>query len=154
VIADAFPPIAEVVPHGGRMVLLSRVLEHSDARTVCAVNISPDAPFVEPAGTVPAWIGIEYMAQCVAAHAGLRAYFRGEPRKIGFLVGSRRVELRTRGFRVGQALTVQADHTWGDRESAAFTCRLVDAETGDLLVEAMLNVYQPATLDRFMPTTE
>ena len=145
-----YPPLAEVLPHRGRMILLSRVLAHSGTRTVCAVAIDHDGPFVQAAGTVPAWIGIEYMAQCVAAHAGLRAHARGEPPRIGFLVGARRVDFRTAGFRVGQPLTVHASHIWGDRESAAFACGVVDGESDDVLVEATLTVYQPATLEPFL----
>ena len=101
-IAGPLPPVADVLPHRGPMVLLSRILEHSEQHTVCAVDIRIDAPFVEPAGTVPAWIGLEYMAQCVAAHAGLRARAHGEPVRTGFLIGSRRIDVRTSGFPVGQ----------------------------------------------------
>jgi predicted hotdog family 3-hydroxylacyl-ACP dehydratase len=147
----AYPPIADVLPHTGRMVLLSRVLEHSASRTVCAVAIGDDAPFVDAAGMVPAWIGLEYMAQCVAAHAGLRAHVKGERPRIGFLVGARRVDFLASGFRAGQRLAVEAAHVWGDRESAAFTCRLMDAESGAVLAEGALTVYQPVTLDAFLP---
>ena len=149
--AEPFPPVAEVLPHRGRMVLLSRVLEHSAKHTVCAVEIGPDAPFLEPGGTVPAWIGVEYMAQCVAAHAGLRARARGEPAKIGFLIGSRRLEFRTDGFRIGQRLTALATHTWGESESASFACRLLDSGSGALLVEGSLSVFLPQALERFLP---
>jgi 3-oxoacyl-[acyl-carrier-protein] synthase I len=148
---EPFPPVADVLPHQGRMVLLSHVLEHSRTHTACAVEIGPDAPFLEPGGSVPAWIGIEYMAQCVAAHAGLRSRARGEPAKIGFLIGSRRVEFLTDGFRVGQTLVAEATHTWGESESAAFACRLLDRASGALLVEGSLSVFLPPTLDRFVP---
>ena len=146
-IAEPFPPVADVLPHRGPMVLLSRILEHSEQHTVCAVDIRADALFVEPAGTVPAWIGLEYMAQCVAAHAGLRARARGEPVRTGFLIGSRRIDVRTSSFRVGQTLTVVATHTWGEQEAAAFACTLLDADSRTILVEGTLSVFRPRTLD-------
>ena len=147
---EPFPPVADVLPHRGRMVLLSRVLEHSVERTVCSVEIDVDAPFLEPTGLVPAWIAVEYMAQCVAAHAGLCARAKGEPVKIGFLIGSRRLEFRTDGFRVGQVLAVEATHVWGESESALFACRLLAHGSGAPLVEGNLNVFLPDSLEQFL----
>ena len=34
-------------------------------------------------GGVPAWVGIEYMAQCIAVHSGLLSRAAGEPRRPG-----------------------------------------------------------------------
>jgi len=147
---ESFPPVADVLPHRGRMVLLSRILEHSDERTTCSVEIDADAPFVEPTGRVPAWVGVEYMAQCVAAHAGLCARARGEPARIGFLIGSRRLEFRTDGFQVGQMLVVEATHVWGESESALFACRLLGDGFPSPLVEGNLNVFQPDSFERFV----
>lgn len=143
------PPVAEVLPQRGRMILLSSVLEHSADHTVCAVEVGADTPFLDASGMVPAWIGVEYMAQCVAAHAGLEAWAKAEAVRIGFLIGSRRLDFRTHGFRVGQRLTVQSTRTWGEQEFAMFACRLTDAASDVLLVEGNLNVFLPQSLDRF-----
>jgi len=147
---DVFPPVAEVLPHRGPMVLLSRVIAHSGTHTACVVEIGPNAPFMDRRGRVPAWVGVEYLAQCVAAHAGLRARAKGEPVKVGLLVGARRLEFRTTGFAVGQTLTAQATHLWGAHESASFESRLLDAGTGAVLVEGNLSVFLPQTLERFI----
>ena len=68
-------------------------------------------------------------------------------RRTGFLIGSRRIDVRTSSFRVGQTLTVVATHTWGEQEAAAFACTLRDADSGTILVEGTLSVYRPRTLD-------
>jgi predicted hotdog family 3-hydroxylacyl-ACP dehydratase len=146
----ALPSVAEILPQRGRMMLLSSVLEHSDGETVCAVEVGADTPFVDAGGTVPAVMGVEYMAQSVAAHAGLQAWARGEPPRVGFLIGSRRLDFRTRsGFRVGQRLIVRVTHVWGEEEYAMFACRLMDAESQATLVEGNLNVFLPRSLDGF-----
>ncbi len=145
-----FPSVADIVPQGGRMMLLSSILEHSEDHTVCAVEVSADTPFVEAGGAVPAVMGVEYLAQCVAAHAGLQAWARGEPPRVGFLIGARRLDLcAPTGFRVGQRLIARVTRTWGEEEFAMFACRLVDAASDAVVVEGNLNVFLPRSLERF-----
>ena len=83
-----FPPIEALVPHKPPMLLLDRVLSYSTDYVSCEVEIRVDSPFVRD-GVVPAIVGLEYMAQCVAAFAGLSARHKGEAPRIGFLLGSR-----------------------------------------------------------------
>ena len=145
-----FPPVAEILPQRGRMMLLSSVLEHSDDHTACVVDVGADSPFLENDGTVPALIGVEYMAQCVAAHAGLQRWAKGEAPRVGFLIGSRRLDFRSpMGFHVGQRLVVHVTRAWGEEEFAMFACRLIDAGSQAVLVEGNLNVFLPRSLDRF-----
>jgi predicted hotdog family 3-hydroxylacyl-ACP dehydratase len=145
-----FPPVEAILPQRGRMMLLSAVLEHSDDRTVCTASVRSDSPFVDDDDTMPPVIGLEYLAQCVAAHAGLRGWSRGEPPRVGFLIGARRLDFRSGArLRVGQRLTVEASRTWGEEEFAMFACRLHDAGARALLLEGSLNVFLPRSLDRF-----
>lgn len=140
-------PVAGLLPHRAPMILLDAVLEHTADRTVCVVTIGDDALFREPGGLVPAWVGLEHMAQCVAAHAGLRARAAGDPPPVGFLIGSRRVLFHAAGFAPGQALTVTAKHLWGDSGLGSFACSVHDAGTGTVLAEGTLSVYLPKDLD-------
>ena len=152
-MADGFPSVAAILPQRGRMMLLSSVLEHSDEHTVCDVDVRADSPFLAPDGTAPALMGIEYLAQCVAAHAGLRAWMKGEGPRVGFLIGSRRLDfLSQAGFRVGQRLIVQATRVWGEEEFAMFACRLLDAASQAVDLEGHLNVFLPRSLERFGDT--
>ena len=57
--------------------------------TVC---IGEDSMFFEPPHGVPGYVGLEYIAQTIAAHGGLRARAVGEPVRIGFLLGTRRYD--------------------------------------------------------------
>src|SRR2546430_4782130 len=96
-----YPGIEEVLPQAGRMVLLTRIVGHTEERTICAVEVSTTSPFYDGQGGVPAWVALEYMAQCVAAHGGPPAPAAGDPLTIGFLLRSRSIALHTPGFRPG-----------------------------------------------------
>lgn len=135
------PPVADLIPHDGHMVLLSEVLEHSEEETVCSLEIGP-GPFMDPSGRVGAWIGIELMSQCVAAHGGLLAYAVGEAPKIGLLLGSRRVRLLRGHYEAGEKMIARAVPVWGKEEGlVAFDCTLTCATTGDLYAEGRLNCF-------------
>lgn len=138
------PPIGEVVPHRGRMVLLSRVLEHGPTATACAVAIDAQRLFVQRDGSVGSWVGVEYMAQCVGAHAGMIARAAGEEPRVGYLVSSRRLRFHAPRFVPGQELRVSAVQLWGGQQGmVSFQCKIEDASSGALLVEGRLNCFLP-----------
>src|SRR5207253_9894170 len=116
------PGIEEVLPQAGRMVLLTRIVGHTEERTICAVEVSTTSPFYDGQGGVPAWVALEYMAQCVAAHGGLRARAAGDPVTIGFLLGSRSITLHTPRFQPGQHLEVAAAPGRGAHGVVSFAC--------------------------------
>ena len=136
-------PVADLLAHRPTMVLLEAVVQHSADRTVCVTTIGDNTIFRDAGGEVPAWVGLEYMAQCIAAHAGLRARADGKPPPVGFLIGSRRVAFHVAGFVPGQALIVTANHLWGETGLGSFACSVEDGGTGTLLAEGALNVFVP-----------
>ncbi|MGH0035907.1 MAG: 3-hydroxylacyl-ACP dehydratase [Myxococcota bacterium] len=139
-----WPPPGQLIPHAGAMVLLSRVRAHDESRTVCEIDVDALPLFRDERGCVPAWLGLEFMAQCVAAHAGLVGRLAGEPPKIGLLVGSRRVRFHRAMYTAGQCLSVSARRTWGqDSGLVAFECAIDDARTDERLAEGRLNCFMP-----------
>ena len=135
-----FPPIAQLLPQAGAARLLERVLAHDGEGTRCAVDPARSALFRDASGRVPAWVALEYMAQCAAADGSLRHRARGEPREPALLVGSRRVAFRCAHFDAAQLLEVTARHAAGQRELLAFDCAVYDARGGEPLAEGRLNV--------------
>jgi predicted hotdog family 3-hydroxylacyl-ACP dehydratase len=121
------------------MLLLDEVVSYESDRVTCEVRIRPDSTFIE-GGQVPAVVGIEYMAQTVAAFAGLSARDKGQPARIGFLLGCRDLTITTDGFEVGQRLIVEARRTWGDADLGSFVCK-VERE-GEIVLQGVLTVYQ------------
>jgi len=138
---EAFPPIADLIPHSGPMCLLDRVLEHSPERTVCRVDPSGSAILARPDGSVPVWVAIEYMAQCVAVHGGLAARALGEAPRPGLLLGSRRVRFDAVDFAPGDAMCVIARHHAGERGLVVFECAVARESDSAPLVQGRLNVY-------------
>ena len=134
------PPLAELLPHTGLMRLLERVEAHDGEETTCLALPSASTLFVDASGEVPSWVGVEYMAQCAAAHGGLlaRAY-REEPR-LGLFVGSRRLVFRRRVFARDVPLRIRARLAAHRGDSFAFDCRIDDPAGGPPLVEGRLNV--------------
>lgn len=91
---SSIPPIAELVPHGGAMCLLERVLEWNEATVTLATTShrDPDNPLCSD-GRLRAIHLCEYGAQAMAVHGGLRARARGERARAGLLVSLRDVVL-------------------------------------------------------------
>lgn len=144
-------PVTTIVPHAGRMCLLNQALEGDAESLTCEVTISEDDLFFVNGG-VDAWVGIEYMAQTVAAWAGWRARLRGEEPKIGFLLGSRRYESRHPRFALGETLRVDVHRQFqADNGIGQFDCR-IELE-GKTIATATLTVYEPADARDFLMGT-
>jgi predicted hotdog family 3-hydroxylacyl-ACP dehydratase len=134
-----------LVPHTGAMLLLSDVLRHDAEETACGVEIAAQRLFREADGSVPAWIGLEYMAQCIAVHAALSRASE-EPPPIGFLVSVRGLRFHCRHFEPAQRLEAVARRIGsGSGGLSSFACSLRDAATGASLAEGRIGCYVPPT---------
>ena len=143
------PPISELLPHTAPMILLDRVLDVGPETLQSEVTIRSNAPFCD-GERVGGWVGIEYMAQTVAALAGWTARQRNLPVRIGFLVGTRQYTSHTPWFRVGDVLRIQVKREIeNDNGVSAVHCRITGPD-GELHAEAMLTVFQPDNLEDFL----
>ena len=121
------------------MLLLDRVLAYDGECVTCETVLRPDSPFADQ-GHVPAVVGIEYMAQTIAAGAGLRGREKGGGARTGFLLGCRSLTIAVDSFQIGDRLTIEARRAWGENELGNFMCKV---QRGDeVLVEGALTVYQ------------
>ena len=142
--AESTPPIAEVVPHRGRALLLDRIETHETEMTCCVVEIDASTWLRRADGTVPAWIGIEYMAQCIAAHEGCVARETGRKLEPGFLVRARRVRFHHHELRAGERLAVRVRRLRGRPAlgAMAYACEIRAGARPEapLVAEAQLTV--------------
>jgi predicted hotdog family 3-hydroxylacyl-ACP dehydratase len=148
--ASQFPQYSfeSVVPHTGTMVLLDQIEHWDDVELQASVIVCADAPFVDANG-MPAWVGIELMAQTIAAFGGCRARRAGQPVKIGFLVGSRRYSVSHAYFPTGAQLQVNVKEiVTGDQGLSVFECTLQGP--GDISASANINVFQPEDPEQFL----
>lgn len=134
------PHIRTLLPHSGPMVLLDRVLAIED-ESLCAEVLIRDNSLFCVNGAVGAWVGLEYMAQAIGAYAGYRSQQRGEPVRIGYLLGTRSYDSKQPCFTVGSCLKIHVKRVWqGEDGLASFDCH-IDGETG-LLAKATVTVFQ------------
>ncbi len=102
------PPIEELIPHRGESILLDRVIAHDGESTTATLIVGSQRWLRQGDGSVPSWLAIEYMAQCVAAHEGLLARAEGRRLPLGFLASVTRLRLGISRFRGDEQLRVRA----------------------------------------------
>ena len=142
------PDIRSLVPHAGPMLLLDRVVSADADNLLAEVRIRSDSLFCNADG-VGVWVGIEYMAQAIAAWAGCIARSRGEPVKLGFLLGTRRYESSRPIFVIGSLLQVHVRRVFQDESGlGSFEC-YIDDEQGRVAT-ATVTVFQPRNVNDFL----
>ncbi|MBV8657185.1 MAG: 3-hydroxylacyl-ACP dehydratase [Burkholderiales bacterium] len=135
-------PIVPLLPQTGRMCLLETAVEGDEASFVAETTIRDDNLFQDGAG-VGAWVGIEFMAQCVAAWAGWRAQLQGAAPPVGFLLGTRAYQCSRPLFLTGETLRIEAVCDYrADNGLGKFDCTIAIA--GEMVASASLTVFEPA----------
>jgi predicted hotdog family 3-hydroxylacyl-ACP dehydratase len=135
--------IANFVPHRAPMILIDRVLEHQENSLDTATKItSASAYFDDTIQGVPNYVGIEYMAQSIAALAGVEALLRNDRVRVGFLLGTRKLVMHLDNFTLGKTYRTRVSRLYQeDTGLAVFDCQIFDEQT--LVAQANVNVFQP-----------
>jgi predicted hotdog family 3-hydroxylacyl-ACP dehydratase len=135
--------LEQLLPHDHPMILLSRFICSQADSVICEVDISAQSPFYQAdLDGVPAYVGLEYMAQAVACYAGAAALADSAAIKIGFLLGSRKYQPTVSVFADGMTLVIRAQKLVMENSGlSVFSCDI--SANGEMLVQANLNVFQP-----------
>ncbi|MFD2640608.1 hotdog family protein [Pseudomonas japonica] len=134
-------PLAELLPHAGDMILIDGIESFDEEQIHTHLTVRPGGLFNRPDGSLPAWVGIELMAQTVAAYAGCRARQQGKPVELGFLLGTRKFECDVEYFPAGAHLRLHALRSLEDDNGmGVFECHLYGP---GLHATARLNVFRP-----------
>ena len=143
-------PVLDLLPHAPPMALLSRTLLVSDEAYEAEVDILESSLFCSQ-GAVPAWVGIEYMAQAIAAFAGAEALRRGEGVKVGFLLGSREYHCSAPYFKVGSTLSIRVKKVIHDPSGLSVVeCRLGPKGEAAPFVVSNLTVHEVPSLSAYL----
>ena len=136
-------PITELIPHRGQMVFIDELLHFEEPKACCTVTIREDLFFYDDQqAAIPSYIGIEYIAQSIAAYSGARSRHQQQSARIGYLLGSRRFEPTVEWFRLGQQLLIEVEEMVMDSSGlGVFDCciRIEDK----VVVRANVSVFQP-----------
>lgn len=144
-MSEALPPIEDLVPHRGAMLLLDGVAAADAAGIEAHATVRAGAWYLDERGAMPAWIGIELMAQAVAAFAGLEGRRSGRPPRPGMLLGTRAYRAHAPSFPPGERLRISAKLAEADESGfGTYECAIHGA--AGPLAEATLKVFAPADL--------
>ncbi|WP_354622783.1 hotdog family protein [Psychromonas sp. MME2] len=137
-----FADISVLLPHKMPMILIDNVIDVTALTIHCQVTINEFGLFFDKQlNATPAWVGIEFMAQTVAAWSGYHANQQGEPSPIGFLLGSRRYHSECSEFKLGETLDIYAEQLLENEGMAAFACRIEC--NSRVLASCQLNAFVP-----------
>lgn len=141
-------PIETLLPQSKRMVLVDDVVEVGDEHIVVELTVRDDGLFSQADQTVPAWVGLEYMAQSVAAFSGYHRRCRGEAIGLGFLLGTRHYQCSVGSFPCGSRLLIRAEKVIeAANEMSVFDCSL---EGDGIQASSKLNVLLPKDSQKFL----
>lgn len=155
---DRFP-VSDLLPQSGSMILIDAVKLIDNHSITTRLSVRDDGLFSLPDQTVPAWVGIEYMAQTIAAFSGYHCLLRGEPIRLGLLLGTRHFECRHSNYPCKTELCVHATRII---ESANDMCvfdstiEIANAESIDPVfsASAKINLLLPQNLQAFLNQTQ
>lgn len=140
-MSDFLPTIEELVRHRGQMLLIDSLVEASQDHAVGEVVISQTSSFFKPGRGVPAYVGLEYMAQTIAAFDGAHRLKSGAAPEIGFLLGTRRYASKVQFFLAQSLLKIRVNMVFSENGMAAFDCAIDVSD--EEIVTASINVYRP-----------
>jgi predicted hotdog family 3-hydroxylacyl-ACP dehydratase len=134
-------PAAEFVLHRKPMLLLDRLVEIEPGCAVCEWRVLDSDEFFVPGRGVPAYIGVEYMAQGIAVYAGARARVNGLLPPLGFLLGTRYFQAHIEFFELDMTYSLVCRELFRDAEGmGSYDCWIKHQERS--VAEARLTVFE------------
>ena len=134
-------PASTFVLHRKPMLFLDRLIDIGEDFATCEWCISEDFALYVPGLGVPTYAGVEYMAQCVAVHAGARARTCGFVPPHGYLLGTRHYKCTVSYFEAGVNYQATCQELVRDSQGmGSFACRIL--LDGNSIAEANLAVLE------------
>ncbi|ASJ76860.1 hypothetical protein [Granulosicoccus antarcticus] len=138
--------IKPYVPHSGRMCLLDTLLKTNGEVLEAGVVPTLQSQFATDQG-VPGWIGLEWMAQAIAAWSGVQARAAGRAPAIGFLLGTRHYDCKQPWLTLGEHFRIRVEQDFqADNGLGSFICNIYDSRSNQI-ASAQVNVFQPGPDD-------
>lgn len=141
---NAYPPVEELLPHGPEARCVDRIVDFvPDGALTAALDVRPELVLYDARRHgIPAWGGIEIMAQAAGLHQGLVARSRGAGRPhLGYLIGVREFRAAESLLAHGKTLEIVAECRAADAGGLArFDCRIL--WNGQERVSALLTVWR------------
>lgn len=129
----------EYIPHQIPMVFVDNLIEMFEHGAVANLSIRPELLFCEVEG-LPTWTSIELMAQTISAFSGWKGQQQGHTPKVGFLLGTRKLNLPVPFFEIGSTLIIRVEQQYLHEGLGQFACEI---DYKNHKISALLSVYEP-----------
>lgn len=142
--------IEQVLPHEQPMILLDQLVSFSKNNALCCCTITEQSLFFDASlQGVASYVGIEYMAQSIAAYANANELSHNRTVEVGFLVSSRKYQCEFSVFKLGMVLMINVEKIYRDESGlSAFDCNIFTNE--QQIASARINVFQPKNPKQFL----
>ena len=139
-------PIESILPHRGSMLFLDRVVSYGSDWIVCEADTAKQALFAQTPKGIPAWFGLEYMCQSIAALEGIKCLEKNASVRLSYVMGSRRICSELSHLPFDETLTIRADTEIRDESAiGVFNCKVFAAER--CIMQGMIKGYMPKSPD-------
>ncbi len=129
----------QYIPHEQPMIFIDHLVEVHEGYAIAELSIRPGLMFCEAEG-LPTWASIEIMAQTISAYSGWMGQQSQQPPKLGFLLGTRKMQLPFSHYALGKTLTIRVEQQYLHEGLGQFSCEI---HCDEQVISAMLSVYEP-----------
>jgi len=142
--------IDDYIPHRPPMRLIEELVEGGEDGVSTRVMIRRDSTFFnEQLKGVPAWVGLEYMAQTAAVWVGMDDLRHQRPVELGFLVSARQYQAKQPVFPLDSRLIVTVKRQFGEDAIVVFNGD-IRAENGEEFASAHFTAYRPDDVNAYL----
>jgi predicted hotdog family 3-hydroxylacyl-ACP dehydratase len=141
--------IEDILFHRGTMLLVDRALHFENDFAVAEAIPCAQRWYRNSAGNMPAWLGLELMAQTTSIHMSLKKKQHNLPVKMGALLGTHRYHSAVADFLAGEPLCIRAQVVMLDASGlGVYDCTITRRE--EVIATATLKVFEPEDFALFM----
>jgi len=141
-MSAVYPSFEEFLPHGKEMILLEQIVSASEEDVLCHARVGSPLLAGFDRDPVSPLLGLEYIAQALAAFAACSPERPDKKNKdgIGLIANVKHLELHEPHFYLGQELEVRAHRDLLSDTTAVFTGLISDAKQEKKLLSATITL--------------
>lgn len=148
--------IERYIPHRPPMRLVDNLISETPQKVVAALTIERDHVFFDSSvAGVPAWAGIEFMAQTAAVWLGLADERAGRHIAPAFLISTRHYTAHKPVFALGDSLHVAVEVALFEEQIVSFNGRIFSpSHEKNNLAEAVFSAFRPDDAAAYLAASE
>lgn len=142
--------IEDYILHKPPMRLVEELVDSDENSVTAALLIRRESTFFDKAlQGVPAWVGLEYMAQTAGVWVGMDDMRHQRPVELGFLVSARQYQALRPVFPLGERFVVTINKEFGEGDIVVFS-GYIHAESGATYATANFTAYRPSDVQAYL----